>query len=123
MNELVIIRGLPGSGKSTLGKKFVALGFVAVEADSYFINSGQYVFNPSLLKDAHQWCYEAVRSALRDNPVVVCNTFSRIWEMQKYLDLPNPKTVIECQGMFGNIHGVPMEAILRMRNRWEVYPQ
>lgn len=117
---LYIIRGLPGSGKSTLAKKLAVMHF---EADMFFVGTdGVYRFDPSRLKDAHEWCFNKVKETIEDGYIcAVSNTFSRVWEMQKYLDLPGPRTVITCEGSYGNIHGVSDEAIERMRARWEPY--
>lgn len=122
MTDLIFIRGLPGSGKSTLAKVFERAGYVHCETDMYFDHGGEYRFDASKLPEAHQWCYEWALSELADGEkVVVSNTFTRIWEMQKYLDLPYSRTVLTCEGNFGNVHGVPPDAIQRMRDRWEVY--
>jgi len=49
---LYIVRGIPGSGKSTFAK---TLGGNHYEADMYFIGeSGNYNFDPTKIKDAHQ---------------------------------------------------------------------
>lgn len=50
---------------------------------------GVYDFNPKLLKNAHDWCYNEVVDVLRNDPketVSVANTFTRVWEMQRYID-------------------------------------
>lgn len=122
MSHLIIIRGLPGSGKSTLARKFH--GYLHAESDMWMCdNDGKYRFDPKRLKDCHEKCQKTVRHWLDNgNDVVVSNTFSRIWEMQPYLDMPYEKTVIECQGRFENVHGVPDHTIETMRNRWENYP-
>lgn len=39
--KLTLIRGLPGSGKTTLAKQ---LGVLHVEADMYFMRDGRYQF-------------------------------------------------------------------------------
>lgn len=70
---------------------------------------------------------DVYRNVLHDlRPVAVSNTFSQIWEMEPYMDLVKREEfadwvvcVIECQNNFGSVHGVPTEAIERMRNRWE----
>lgn len=118
MNHLYIIRGLPGSGKSTFAHK---LGVKVVESDQFFENAGEYQFNPSKLPQAHEWCYNEVLWWLRNTDVAVANTFSRIWEFQKYLNLPNPKTVLTMEGSYVNLHGVPQENIEKMKDRWEKY--
>ena len=121
MNNLLIIRGLPGSGKSTFARQIVkGLDYIHFESDMYFTNTkGEYVFDAEKLAIAHDWCFGEVQYFLQYRGVIVSNTFSRKWEMQRYLDLPNPKQIIECQGQFGNIHNVPEDAILRMISRWE----
>lgn len=125
MVQLYLIRGLPGSGKSTLAKLLCNSfeGAAHFEADQYFVDrDGVYRFDPSLLKDAHGWCLDNARLHLREGRVViVSNTFTRIWEMQPYLDLGCKTQVIACEGNFGNVHGVPEAAIERMRSRWEAY--
>lgn len=125
MAQLYLIRGLPGSGKSTLAKALCNSFDCAAhfEADEYFVApDGVYRFDPSLLNDAHAWCLDNARLHLRAGRIViVSNTFTRIWEMQSYLDLGYKTQVITCEGNFGNVHGVPEAAIARMRQRWERY--
>lgn len=120
MNELIIIRGLPGSGKSTLATRLAeCFDYLHYEADMYFMVDGEYKFDLAVVNKAHMWCQRRVETGLKYQGVVVSNTFSRLWEMDFYLKLPNPKTIIECQGNYGNIHGVPDEVVERMKNRWE----
>ena len=55
--------------------------------------------------------------------VVVANTFTRRWEMEPYLRAAKRRGVsvriVEATGSWPNVHGVPAEAIERMRARWE----
>jgi len=90
MQNLTLIRGLPGSGKSTVAAGMSeSSGAIHLESDMYFINDeGEYIFDPEKLEDAHHWCLEQTRKYLRMGiPVIVSNTFTRCWEMQKYVDL------------------------------------
>lgn len=122
MLSLIIIRGLPGSGKSTIAKELQS--YVHVEADMFFVQNGHYNFDPSKLGQAHEWCYSKVmRLLLEGFNVVVSNTFTQKWEMQPYLDLcqelgitPN---VIVATGKFQNVHNVSEAVLQRMRDRWE----
>lgn len=125
MAKLILIRGLPRSGKSTLAQKFVSLGYRHFEADQWVVDaSGAYAFNINLLERAHSFCQEAAREALSNgHDVIVANTFSRAWEIAPYRTMCKRVTIIECQGNFANVHGVPDLTIQRMRERWEAITQ
>jgi len=125
MNILYIIRGLSGSGKTTLAHK---LSPVVYSADDWFTDqAGNYNFDASKLKIAHENCQRNVKYAMtqKANVIAVANTFSQAWEAEPYFILAKEFNyspfVIECQNSFQNIHGVPQETINLMKNRWESY--
>ena len=124
--SLFIVRGLPGSGKSTFASEITNTYF---EADQYFINqSGEYVFDPSKIKDAHEWCRTKTESAMvSGNPkIAVSNTFTQDWEMQAYYDLAEKyeyrvfSIVIENRHGNKNLHGVPDDTLKRMKDRFQI---
>lgn len=124
--EIVLIRGLPGTGKSTLAKQIVAenKGYHHVEADTYFIGDDGYVFNPSKIKDAHIYCQAMTADLIKANrSVVVSNTFSQFWEMKPYYRIASEYgvsvRVITMYEEYGSIHNVPEDIIQKMRDRWE----
>ena len=124
--ELVLIRGLPGSGKSTMAKAME--GYEHFEADQYFMTENGYEYDPLQIKDAHFQCQERTYNALRSGrKAVVSNTFTRSSEMLPYTmmakELGVPVRIIEATGAYPNVHNVPKEVIERMRDRWEPTPE
>lgn len=132
MTTLYLIRGLPGTGKTTLAERLKGDG-VMVAADDWFeCADGTYQFDPTQLQQAHQECQRRAQINLgRADTVVVHNTFSQRWEMQPYIDiaiLHGARLVVldlfdggctDEQLTERNSHGVPLHAIQRMRERWE----
>jgi adenylate kinase family enzyme len=91
MRELILLRGLPGSGKSTFAK---TLGGIHIEADQYFMENGEYKFDASKLKYAHQYCQSQTQAwmshdgtQVNADKIVVSNTFTMEWEMIPYFCL------------------------------------
>jgi predicted kinase len=125
MKELFLLRGLPGSGKSTLAK---SLGGKHIEADMFFIKDGEYQFDITRLRDAHQWCQTMVGSWMSDDEerIVVSNTVTQEWEMKEYYDWATDfdykvySLIVENRHEGVNEHGVPEDKLEIMKNRFEV---
>jgi len=123
LTQLVLIRGLPGSGKSTLARLFEVLGYCCQEADWYRTTpEGVYQYDRKDNERVHRLCLNETKILLdKGQRVVVANTFIRLWELQPYLDLGYPTTVLQTEGNYGNTHGVPEEVIATMRMKYEPY--
>ena len=125
MKELFLLRGLPGAGKSTLAK---SLGGSHMEADKYFMDEGEYKFDPSKTRDAHAWCQNAAKVWMANNTekIVVSNTFTQEWEMEYYYDLAKEygyrvySLICENRHSGVNQHGVPEDKLVQMKNRFEI---
>jgi predicted kinase len=126
---LTLVRGLPGSGKSTLAKTLVKKDYCHKEADMFFIDGdGNYKFEPSKIKDAHNWCQEEVDFLMKyeHSPVVVSNTFTQEWEMEEYFKLAEKygymvfTIVVENRHGGVNQHGVPADKLEQMKKRFEI---
>jgi predicted kinase len=131
---LTLVRGLPGSGKSTFAKT-ITNKFSICEADKFFYDGeGNYNFDGSKLRQAHEWCKNEVETRMKDNQlnaqfypeIVVSNTFTQEWEMEAYYKLAEQygyevfSIIVENRHGGVNKHGVPAEKLEQMRNRFEV---
>lgn len=126
-NDLLLVRGLPSSGKTTLAKKICD---IVVSADDYFYDlKGNYNFDANQLGSAHRYCKESVElNMMRDgeNTIAVANTFTTEKEMKPYFDLADKygytvtTVIVESRHGNKNDHRVPNETVEKMRNRFSV---
>lgn len=95
---LFIIRGLPGSGKSTIVKAITNTycSSMVCSADDYFLQDGKYNFDAAHLSEAHAACQNKAKDSCNRgmNVVVVDNTNVRRWEMKFYLELAHQRDYI-----------------------------
>jgi predicted kinase len=133
---LYIVRGIPGSGKSTFAKRLVGEDFLVCEADKYFIDkeTGEYNFDSTKIKDAHKFCQDTVETYMKDSlvndqfyrEIAVSNTFTQEWEMRPYFELAKNygykvfSVVVENRHGGTNQHGVPEEVLTKMCERFEI---
>jgi predicted kinase len=127
MNKsLILLRGLPGSGKTTLG---YAMGVTPLAADDYFYDEeGNYNFDGSKLKIAHNWCKVRTEHQMEDGigMIVVSNTFTQEWEMESYYKLAEQygytvfSLIVENRHDGINEHGVPADKLEQMKNRFQI---
>ncbi|XP_076467989.1 uncharacterized protein LOC143298872 [Babylonia areolata] len=130
---VIILRGLPGSGKSYLARKIQGSGQI-FSTDEYFFRGGVYQFCPEKLSEAHGWNRKRVLKALDAgvSPVIVDNTNTELWEMLPYgemaisrgytVELMEPDTPWKSRPKHlakVNEHGVSIEAIKRMKDRYK----
>lgn len=126
VQKLILVRGLPGSGKSTIARDMLQIGWAHAhfEADMYFMKNGKYEFDANRVRYAHEWCFEVTRHHLLSygETVVVSNTFTQKWEAARYIEMAKENKIqldiITCHGDYGNIHNVPEEVMTKMRARF-----
>lgn len=134
MKKLVIIRGIPGSGKSTyangLMKAYQSEGRTTAhfEADMFFTHEdGSYHWNPKQIGFAHQWCQNQVRESLKNCDVVlVSNTSVKKKDVDIYVKIAQEAgakyDIYRMFGQFQNVHEVPAETVQKMLESFEDYP-
>lgn len=131
---LIILRGIPGAGKSTFAN-LIWSKYVICEADKYFYDEeGNYNFDATKLGEAHQWCQWQVEQMMKDNEVnkqyypeiVVSNTSTTEKELEPYLKLADKygynvvSLIVENRHSGVSKHNVPQETIDKMRNRFQI---
>lgn len=94
MRQVIVMQGIPGSGKTTVANDFVRrhpdLRCAIVSADDFFVERGKgtYAFDASLLSQAHADCFRRFILLLQQrhvDVVIVDNTNSSAWEMAPYM--------------------------------------
>ena len=129
---LYIVRGIPGSGKSTFAKTFKTVEHY--EADMFFMRGNGYEFDATKLKAAHEWCQNMVENYMKDSmindqyypEIAVSNTFTQEWEMRPYFELAKTygykvfSVIVENRHGGTNQHEVPEEVLTKMCERFEI---
>lgn len=138
---LVLLRGLPGSGKSFLTKRILetTVGMqhyrdCVFSADDFFMRNNIYVYDASKIADAHAFCQNRAINALRNGvaPVIVDNTNTQLWEMKPYacaamqfgyileiLEPTTPWAFNDKELARRNTHGVSRVKLKEMLDRYE----
>lgn len=132
MKKLVLVRGLPGSGKTTIAQQIVAdmsdagRKVIMFEADMFHMIDGEYKYDNEKASDAHAWCRAQTACHLNKGlDVVVANTFTTNKEIKPYFDIAQrygaEMLFCEAHGKYKSLHGVPEDVIEKMKERWESY--
>ena len=131
---LFLVRGLPGSGKTSFASA-IWNDYAVCEADKFFYDKeGNYNFDPSKLKEAHNWCKNEVEIRMQDHQnnqqyypeIAVSNTFTQEWEMEDYFKLAGKygykvvSLILENRHGSQNVHGVPDEKLQIMKDRFQI---
>lgn len=131
MRIVYIMRGVPGSGKSTHARELAGTKGAIHSTDTYFVVNGEYRFDPTKLSDNHRRNLEAFRESLRQGvSIVICDNTNVLHEhYEPYIAaavefgylveirlMPHPKPKVAAER---NVHGVEEQVIQRMLDRWE----
>lgn len=133
IKKVVILRGCPGSGKTTLRKEIYPTAFVCSVVDYHTDHEGKYKFFRKGIPEAHTYSQNTFMAALKNQlPLIaVDNTNTKLWEFEWYIEMAvkygYEVEVIRMQvfdvniAASRNIHGVPLPVVLRMHENMEDY--
>ena len=132
---LIIFRGLPGAGKSSIGKSFAKSNdCIFIEPDMYITDdSGNYNYSVENFKNAVNQAKNDIKIAMQkrkkayDVTVVYADVLPSKKEVMDIIScLPKTETYIVVdivismrESFLRNVHGVPWNELRRMCNEWE----
>lgn len=128
---LILIRGLPGAGKTTLANVLSEEGIYPIfSVDDYFTNAetGEYKFVFSENHLAYSSCLERVEMAMLKSvkKIFVHNTLTLDWEIEQYFKLSSKHRytifVVTCENYHSNRnnHFVSDEQLIKMAKKYKV---
>lgn len=127
---LLLLRGIPGAGKTTLANQIAKSNNAPIfSIDSYFTNErGEYKFDFTKNHLAYKECESKTKDALEKTIpfVIVDNTFTLEWEMKPYEDLAKHYGylyfVVTVENRHGgeNVHQIPVDQIEKMKAKFKV---
>jgi predicted kinase len=131
-NKLIIMRGLPGSGKTRKAKEIAAItGALICSADDFFVGpDGVYRYDRTKQGLAHVVCQRTCEYWMQKcfSPVIVDNTNTKKSAFQPYVSLAERYgyevefVEIKCETRIAaarNQHGVPVDVVEKMAMEWE----
>lgn len=131
LKSLILLRGLPGSGKSSLAQVLSENNTYPIfSVDDFFTDeiTGEYVFNFSNNHLAYKQCEDLTRDAMTQSisKVFVHNTFTIDWELEPYFKLASEfkyslfVVTVENYHKQKNTHGVSDEQLQKMAEKYKV---
>lgn len=117
--RLVLIRGLPGAGKTTRAMGYLSDGYKHLEADQFFMVDGRYCFDGGRLPEAHASCLEQTKEALEAGELVcVANVFATLEDIKPYTELGVDYQVVEATYPGQSTHKLPEAVMHALKASW-----
>ncbi|MCC6371921.1 MAG: ATP-binding protein [Bacteroidia bacterium] len=131
MRSLILLRGLPGAGKSTLAKTLSDnLKWPVFSVDDYFTDpvTGAYHFEFDKNHLAYKQCEQTTKQAMQNGveKIFLDNTFTLEWEMEPYFKLAAQFNytvhviTVEKRHSGKNIHNISNDQLQKMADKYKV---
>ena len=131
INSLILLRGLPGSGKTTLAKLLSENNTYPIfSVDDYFTNAltGEYIFNFKDNHLAYKQCEELTKDAMQQkiSKIFIHNTFTMDWELEPFFKLASDfkyklfVVTVENYHHHINTHEVSDEQLRKMAEKYKI---
>lgn len=127
---LILLRGLPGAGKSSLAKLLAEDKWPVLAIDDFFTDPVTLVYEFRYEQNhlAYRQCELNTEQEMQvgKEKVFVANTFTMTWEMEPYFKLAKKYKyrmyVLTVENYHGNsnIHGIPEEHLQKMAAKYQV---
>ncbi len=128
--DLIILRGLPGAGKSTLARSLAGEQWPILSIDNYFTDegTGEYNFRFKENQFAYKKCEEETEKFMIKNTqkIFIDNTFTLEWEIEPYFKLAWQYgyrvfvATVENRHKGKNHHEISDEQIEKMAEKYKV---
>lgn len=141
--NVIFLRGISGSGKTTISKALSYLlgaeNVATFSADNYFTKDGVYRFDIKKAPEAHQDCVSSMELALQSSAyryVIMDNTHTQLWHLSNaentankydvtlfYIDIIVPDKPHFEICLKRQRHNVPEDVLLNQWLKWETNPK
>ncbi|MCL4816636.1 MAG: AAA family ATPase [Flavobacteriales bacterium] len=129
--HLIILRGLPGAGKTTLAHVLSENGkYPIFSVDDFFTDAqtGKYTFVFSENHIAYHQCLKHCEKAMKENvsKIILHNVFSMQWEIEPYFKLAEQYNytlhiaTVEKHHTHSNTHSITDEQIKKMAKNFKL---
>jgi predicted kinase len=130
MFSLILLRGLPGAGKSTIAEILSENKWPVFSIDNYFTDpqTGKYSFEYEKNHLAYKKCSDSTENEMirKTEKIFVDNTFTLEWEMDIYFALSAKHgyrvyvLTVENRHKGKNVHNISDEQVKKMAEKYKV---